>query len=472
MYKVLLADDEPLILAGLRHKIDWNSMGFEIAAECTDGNMLLEAIRMHTPDLILVDIQMPGKTGLQVLQEIQHVSTALSIVISGYSNFAYAQEALRYGVVDYLMKPVSSSVLKSAVWKARQKLDLTSEMGRLQTNLVYQFLSANLNQMEPADIFSNLNLSGSRKYTFVVALHEGAALKDAPEGEVAWIRHQDTVLLAVVHTDALLGDYTAFVSSMFRCDGSAGVSHPVEDIRQFLSVAEEAVCCLETCWFRNGIYLWPTEHEEQSVRHYLKLLEAAGQDDGAVSDLLSALPGYLKDHRLNMRSAQGLCSAVFARADHDGAESSGRPGPGQEIREAYASVNDLLSALRHALLPGQSQTEDTSSSRAIVFRVRELIEANYAEALTLQSMASKFHIDMSYLSSLFHEETGKTFTVYLTEVRVRHACDYLRTTDLSNAKIAQLCGFANDSYLKKVFRKVLGTTPSAYRLEQARNGNG
>lgn len=87
-------------------------------------------------------------------------------------------------------------------------------------------------------------------------------------------------------------------------------------------------------------------------------------------------------------------------------------------------------------------------------------------------MASRFHIDNSYLSSLFREETGKTFTNYLTEIRVQHACEYLRTTALTNSKIAQLCGFTSDSYMKKVFRKVLGITPSAYRAHIQQNGKG
>lgn len=95
--------------------------------------------------------------------------------------------------------------------------------------------------------------------------------------------------------------------------------------------------------------------------------------------------------------------------------------------------------------------------------MEETLQQDYAQSVTLQRMASRFHIDMSYLSTLFHEHTGKTFTSYLTDIRINHACEYLRTTTLSNAKIAQLCGFANDSYMKKVFRKVINQTPSAYR---------
>ena len=86
--------------------------------------------------------------------------------------------------------------------------------------------------------------------------------------------------------------------------------------------------------------------------------------------------------------------------------------------------------------------------------MEETLQQDYAQSVTLQGMASRFHIDMSYLSTLFHEHTGKIFTSYLTDIRINHACEYLRTTTLSNAKIAQLCGFANDSYMKKVFRMV------------------
>ena len=463
MYKVLLADDEPLILAGLHHKIDWEELGFTIAGECLNGSELLDAIRRVSPDLLILDIQMPQKTGLQVLQEIEHVSPVLSIVISGYSNFSYAQEALHLGVIDYLTKPVSASVLRTAVLKAKQRLDLSTDAGRHQTGLLFQFLRLNMDRMSDADLLGTLSLTGEKRWAWIAAFHNGCTLRDRADQEVSWIRYDDDTVLALIRSDLPPENDPQALTAGFSFDGCAGISHPMETLRMLPVAADEAVACLRTSWFTPGIYLWPTENADSSVRYYLKQLWSAEGQDGRISEMLSALPSFLQEHRLNIWHAEAICSAVFARAGMTNQEYSIAYRDWEQITAAYPTADALLTDLRRTLLPEHRESDTATSSRAIVFRIRTLLQEHYAQPLSLRQMSERFHIDMSYLSSLFHEETGKTFTAYLTELRVQHACEYLRTTSLSNARIAQLCGFASDSYMKKVFRKVMGVTPSAYR---------
>ncbi len=247
MYRVILADDEPLILAGLCKKIQWEQLGFSICAQCEDGARLLEAVREHKPDLLIMDIRMPRMTGIEVMQAIPAAEKPLVIVISGYSDFAYAKAALQYGAVDYLLKPVIADALHQTVLMAKERLDTQSAQG--------------------------------------------------------------------------------------------------------------------------------------------------------------ALPG----------------------------------GP----------------------LPPPSIGESTS--KQIIEKICAAIEREFALPLTLKQMAEQHHIDMSYLSTLFHAKVGKTFTAYLTEVRLARACQLLETTTLSHEKIAALCGYSQYTYFKRVFKKVLGVTPSQYR---------
>lgn len=253
MYHVILADDEPLILAGLKCKIDWQAYGFDIVQECMDGRSLLNAVSEKKPDLLIMDIQMPQATGIDVMRELRTQHPVHVIVISGYSDFSYAHEALRYGVLDYLLKPVSAQALSEAVAKARKLLD-----------------------------------------------------------------------------------------------------------------------------------------------------------------------------REAMEAAQGSLSPLSTQK---------------------APANDA----------------DTTGGRDAVVKIKAEMQKNFAHPLSLNDMAKKYHMDKSYLSTLFHRETGETFTEHLTNTRVRRACEYLTDTSLSHGKIAQMCGFSSDSYMKRVFRKVLNTTPSVYR---------
>lgn len=473
MYRVLLADDEPLILAGLKRKIDWNALGFEIAGECTDGRALLEQISTLHPDLLVLDIQMPHMTGLQVLNAIYRIADIPSIVISGFSDFAYAQEALRYGVIDYLLKPVTSALLQEAVLKAKQQLELNTINTRNQTGIAFQFLRMNIESLSDDALLHMLRLSGTKRYYWVAAFHHTCTLGEHPGEEITMLRNDEETVVAVFHSDDLPDDYGAYLSAHVSFDGSAGVGRPFERIRELPRAADEAIASLETSWFRRGVYLWCTDNEEQSVKFYLSRLEKK-QSSAGISELLSALPTFLMEHRLNVRSVETIYNTLVA---HMEARADGQPvhyHTWKDIRTKYRNADYLLTDLYRMLVPG-ADADTSSSSRAVVFRVMATLQRDYAQPIALQSMAARYHIDNSYLSSLFREVTGKTFTSYLTEIRVQHACEYLRSTTLTNAKIAQLCGFTTDSYLKKVFRKVLGMTPSQYRqmmTEKAAAKNG
>ncbi len=468
MYKVIIADDEPLILAGLRHKVNWTALGFEIVAECADGQALLDAVTAKQPDLIVADIQMPHKTGLDVVQAIHNIFPSKVILISGYSVFQYAQEALRCGVVDYLLKPVASHALQEAVLKAKQQLALESKEGKSQSLLFWHYLKTNLPLLTDEKLLQMLTLSGSRRYFWAMAAEGPLALKKPIRQETAILRYNERVNLVLVHADELPQDHAAFMVETFQFEGDAGIAKPFENIRDLLAAGDEAYLCLATGWVKHGVHLWPGENARPSVKHYLSQVKnafAAG-NDAAVSALLSEFPKYIASHRLNIKHVETLYNSLMAMAM--GEDDAQEYVTWQELRVKYASIDDLLSALHDRLVSGGDEDEENvTMSKVIVFRVKMLLQSDYAQSISLQDMATRFHIDKSYLSSLFHSEVGETFTNYLTGIRVRHACEYLATTQLSHSKIALLCGFNTDSYMKKVFRKVLGTTPSAYRKAHA-----
>ncbi len=124
MYKVLLADDELWILAGLQAMIDWEGEGFTICATAENGILAEEKARQCNPDLILADIRMPGRDGLTLFRRLREAGcTALYAVISGYAEFSYAQECIRLGACGYLLKPVEEEELIALLRSARETLD-------------------------------------------------------------------------------------------------------------------------------------------------------------------------------------------------------------------------------------------------------------------------------------------------------------------------------------------------------------
>lgn len=119
MYKVYLVDDEPLALIGIKKLFEWEKNGFEVVGESTDSIEALYDIMKLSPDVILIDIRMPELSGLELMKRIkQQGMCAIFVVVSGFSEFSYAQEALRLGALDYLVKPLA---LADAI-KVREKI--------------------------------------------------------------------------------------------------------------------------------------------------------------------------------------------------------------------------------------------------------------------------------------------------------------------------------------------------------------
>lgn len=119
MIKVLIVEDENLIRKKLLHFIDYDSLGMVVVADGSNGVEGVDLIKKYQPDIVLADINMPEKDGLDMIKETLDYDY-IAIIISGYDYFSYAQRALKYGVTDYLLKPISLDDLKEALINARE----------------------------------------------------------------------------------------------------------------------------------------------------------------------------------------------------------------------------------------------------------------------------------------------------------------------------------------------------------------
>lgn len=124
MYKVLLVDDEALIREAISENIPWEEMGFELIASCENGREAMERMKEVTPDLLLTDIYMPYVDGIELARYVNenHPDTK-TVIISGYDEFEYAKQAVRYQVMEYILKPVTPSELAEVLLRAKKSLD-------------------------------------------------------------------------------------------------------------------------------------------------------------------------------------------------------------------------------------------------------------------------------------------------------------------------------------------------------------
>ena len=120
MLKVMIVDNESAIRKGLVHCIHWGDLGCEIAAQADDGMMALEQIPVIQPNIVISDIRMPGMDGLELAEIIARDHPGIKVIIlTGYPDFAYAQRAIQYHVVDFVLKPMTVENLTNAIEKAK-----------------------------------------------------------------------------------------------------------------------------------------------------------------------------------------------------------------------------------------------------------------------------------------------------------------------------------------------------------------
>lgn len=150
MLKVIVADDEEKICQLILKLVDWESLDMQVVGTAANGLEALEKIRLLAPDVVITDIRMPGCDGMEMIRQAKRINESIEfVIISGYRHFEYAQTAIKYGVSDYLLKPIKKEELTATLEKIRERylerteqltfeervrLVLKNDAGRLRTS--------------------------------------------------------------------------------------------------------------------------------------------------------------------------------------------------------------------------------------------------------------------------------------------------------------------------------------------------
>lgn len=159
MYKVFIVDDEPSVIEGLKMMIPWKEYDFELIGEASNARKALERIKELRPHLVITDIRMPQKSGLELIQEVRRLDLAVEfIILSGFSEFSYAQQAIRSQVFHYLLKPLDRDEFSVVLQRIRNRLDqiFLTEYGFTQDEV--NAFKKHEQQSEPGN---NYNAEGS-----------------------------------------------------------------------------------------------------------------------------------------------------------------------------------------------------------------------------------------------------------------------------------------------------------------------
>ncbi len=519
MIKVLVVDDEQFIRQGLCHLVDWEKYGYQIVAEAENGSDAIRILEEIEIDLVFVDIRMPGMTGLELISYVhENIKRRVGFVIlTGYADFNYAREALRYNVLDYILKPVLEEELLGVLKKInneyqdyhqqqRDKYDfhisqiLLGKFSDKNVRQVRSYLSGEVhikyvrveldqNQKEFALLTREQRMEQQRGlYQYLRDLLEEFSyyvvpLVEAEEGIFGAGILLTQQLCSKVDTDekSFLKNIQKHVTCHFPCPIQIYVGQEVEKLEQlsqsFLSIR------VARCF--HGL-----AQEESRVRNYedfghrkssMKiqendveaLLEAVKEN--RISDIESCAErifAQIRGSDMNMEMVNASIYYILYRLMEMVQEFDDETNQ-QEILEYIGkeSFNKLvLSGSTEEITgffsdyAGYLAQVRTQESKKVLDRVDDYVRENYKEKMSLKSLGELFYVNNVYLGQLYKKKYGIVFRDYLNNIRLEKARELLINTNLRIYAIAEEVGFAKAEYFINKFVQNYHMTPNQYRM--------
>lgn len=523
-YRVFLADDEDLIREGLRDTVPWNSLGLVLAGMAEDGRSALGGIRDTQPDIVITDIQMPYMDGLEMIRRIRELRPECHIIIiTGFSEFTYAQTAIKLGVEDFLLKPVDIPNLCRTLRNITEKLDSRerrdSEIERMRTDLqqadavrMQKLLRRFLNGLVTEEfLLDHLpeELRGAKAFSLVLLRIDGfdAMTADLNTYEIfkLVLSFEQAIERAAenMRTTVLEIDPGVYIVICFGARESA-LRYAMDSFVQVLRLIKSD---LSFSTVTSAVYKEPEGMREgfrqigkgsdvtfrrganqdhrsdelegnadvaiEGMPGFSEVLRAlAGFDAAEIRERISALERDVRSQGQNSQLYMHLIVSVIYNELQKQLSSCGismenifeRPMETYQRMLASTTLHDMISrlmAFTDAVCAFAANNIRTG--HALVDRACLYIDAHYNDSgLTLNEVAAAAGISSGYLSTLFKQVTGKSFVSYLTDIRIEHAKELLRSGNEKTYEVAARCGYDNSTYFSTVFKRSTGYSPSEY----------
>ncbi len=522
-YKVFFVEDEIVTREGIRDNVDWQADGFELCGEAPDGEIALPLLQTTKPDVLITDIKMPFMDGLQLARIVREKMPQTKIVIlSGHDEFEYAQEAIKLGVTEYLLKPVTVQDMHNVLQKVARKIE---REGIDQANLLKLQQQVQENR---AALTERLLLK-----LLVGAIPLAEAIEQSE----------------VLGLDLIARCYLVIVMRIARSDASekfdyaecqrvqeiiAGVVGSNPDVFVLKKDLEELVLILKGStaeYLQEDRDFLLQQIERQMQASCYRLTIGLGSPQNRIADLgqsfIEAL-AQVENVARSKNAAPLVDTAELLKVDKSAVEEYLKCGVKEDfddffdgfifplgdavfksaivknyifmdlvfttarfVREWGGVSEDILPELEQmeTVLTGIQTMEQLKEqaqqilTRALAFRdqqataphagmiqqAKEYIDQNYMDPeISLYAVANRVGHSPCHFSTVFGEETGHTFKEYLTQMRIKRAKELMRTTTLRSSEVADQVGYNDPHYFSLVFRKCTGLSPKEFRLQVSR----
>ncbi|MEN1987755.1 helix-turn-helix domain-containing protein [Paenibacillus hubeiensis] len=507
MMNVLLVDDEPWVLEGLRTMVNWDKYGFRICGEAENGNAAWSMIEGLQPDLVFTDIHMPSVSGLELIDRSMHglAKPPRFVILSGYDNFEYAKTALEQRVEDYLLKPIDEAEIETVLEQMSRKIQeehASKEAHQRERALYVNCLFNRLLQGEDdselqAEVMGMLQMEGHESMACLL-IETDAGTEDVKArvrllADEHWsepfMDAEGRIGVFAAESGGSLERLETLGRSLFETySGHASIivsfGHQSGGVGALRSAYDRALSALKWKRYQHGGGFvqdqeLPQYEDVACVNHkalanLLATILSGEQDrlEGEVHALLTNSDAGSHGSDIEYVRVQLLAlemGVLKQLKELDGDMDSfmlhvQQMPVGLTGIHSYPAFREYaLELSRIASKALQEQRKEKECSTA--FRVVQYVNQEFREKLQLQELAQKFHMNANYLGQAFKQQTGKSFREYLNDKRIEEAKRLLRQSRLSIADVAVNSGYPNADYFVSQFKRMTGMSPSAYRKQ-------
>lgn len=518
MFKIILADDEPIIIKGLRKMIQWESLHAEIVAEAGNGEELLERVREYSPDIVISDVAMPKMSGLDVIKKIRETDKKIKIIfLSGYQEFEYVRTAIRYDAQEYLLKPVGKEELEQAVLRAEQELKSDSPMEywreeKSDMQTVFRKMNTDTEYKELYQHFKDMGIDIEGKaftgvcFSLPRGFHKEIGNQDMEEllrfsifkkiqeyvkkekiGFVIKREVNSSNLILVSSKDEYnfmaeqeIKKIREKIYEVYKVWLIVGLGNTVFHIKELKYAYKTAKFCSELHYFSQEDFI---RYEDVSRefkssfddynKQYKEMITSLFSRDGLWKEKLDKVLETIENlHYGNRYAAENRCIAMAmdfykeleeyhivaseTRQEYEGFVAKIR------LQSSYRDLKNFIERFLAKFLE-KNAFQDTAAENQTIHQVKVYIKEHYAEDLSLGKMAEIVYMNPYYFSSFFKKETGQNYKNYLAEVRMKEAVKLLMKTDMKTYELAKAVGYNDVRSFSEKFREYFGESPSSYK---------
>ncbi|MDF2590537.1 MAG: response regulator receiver protein [Clostridia bacterium] len=517
----MIVDDERPARELLKMTLDWQSIGFDIVCEASDGEEALKLYKLFRPDLIITDIQMPIMDGLELIQEIRKLDSYQKfIILSCHENFSYAKKALKLGVLDYLIKDALNkddlyTVLHSISFSQSETVPMVSipqTMAKDQgkNNTLNSILTDENTVIESTEIFKEYITKTNYDYFCCIIKpeerdffssdllnevqnHISSVLGCHYGGTICHIKNNLFAVLSYLPVSASEFDMMNKRFEIVKCirlvfeqiigsQVSIGISQNSKDLLQIRRVFTQAKQALSYRTFLGtGKILYYDALQNNSriiqadlLNKRIVSIKSALKDKNLpilkheISHLYKKeLQGMLQYNYLQHINSIlfGLLTTSCQEETIDFKTIFDTDTIALTILDKLETLDDMCAwfIIKFTALVSAIEQKECTFYSLRIRRIINYIHKNYNKDISLDNIADEFDIHKVYLARIFKEEAGQSVNEYIRNLRIERAKELLRNTNDRINEIVYKIGFNNPQSFYMLFKKYVGVNPNEFR---------